>query len=420
MIGVYEMKVSHYLLNQDKYKVDTTYQRPADVWSYNDKQCFIDTLLRGEPIPIFFFNYVTNEDIYYIVDGQQRLNCIFDFNNNKIKLNKEFSESTLDGKTFKDLSSVDREKFLNYDLKTKIMKDYDDERVRMIFSRLQRGKPLYMGEKLNAKPGKIVEVMRSIANHHFITYSIGINKQRYKTYEDVARIIFYEKYGSKDCSTNPINEMFDKFKNDIYIDSKIHKKVLSVLNYLLKCFPIEPGNYQYLSKHAWIQTVYSVISDLRDTHAINGREAEIRNFVEMYHSRVYDEDWRTSDIKIQRFYDNARGGWAERLNENRKNTLKEFLILELKIKELDYSRQISEEEKITLYNRANGRCEKCSFKFKDYKEPEYHHVELYSNGGQSTLNNLLVLCTACHDDIHRNKPVDTHGFTDEDSDEIDE
>ena len=82
------------------------------------------------------------------------------------------------------------------------MKDYDDERIRMIFSRLQIGKALRLGEILNAKPGKIVDVMREIAKHDFITKSLGVNKQRYQTYEDVARIMFYEKYGSKECSTN--------------------------------------------------------------------------------------------------------------------------------------------------------------------------------------------------------------------------
>ena len=62
------MKVGEFLLNKDKYKVDKTYQRPDDCWSAKDKKCFIDTILRGEPIPLFFLNYITNEDVYYIVN----------------------------------------------------------------------------------------------------------------------------------------------------------------------------------------------------------------------------------------------------------------------------------------------------------------------------------------------------------------
>ena len=73
-------------------------------------------------------------------------------------------------KTYQRPANV--EKFLEYNLQFHIMKDYDDERVRMIFSRLQRGKPLNLGERLNAKPGKIVETMRNLASHNFISKSI--------------------------------------------------------------------------------------------------------------------------------------------------------------------------------------------------------------------------------------------------------
>lgn len=397
------MKISEFILNEDKYKIDDTYQRPNNVWSYKDKQCLIDTIMRGEPVPVFFLNYITKEDVYYIVDGQQRLNCIKEFCNNKFSLSKEFSENNLDGKKFEDLSIKEREIFQNYNLNFKIMKDYDDERIRMIFSRLQRGKPLGIGEKLNAKPGKIVNTMRELAKHEFITKSIGVNKQRYHTYEDVSRMIFYEKYGTKDCGTNALNEMFDKYKDDITIESKTYKKIQNVLNYLVKCFPAEPGNYQFLSKHTWVVTVYAVISDLRDTYAINGREADINKFIEGFHSKVYCEDWRMSDIKLQRFYDNVRGGWAERLNENRKNTMKEYMINELQLKKLDENRQISEEDKITAYGIVDGYCEKCGKKFKDYKEAQYHHIELYSNGGLTQLDNIMVLCKKCHDNIHSDK-----------------
>lgn len=411
------MKISDYLLNRDKYVADETYQRPANVWSRKDEQCFIDTIMRSEPIPIFFLNYKTAEDIHYIVDGQQRMTCIKDFADNKFPLSKEFSDESLDGKKFKDLSTSERAKFQNYNLSCKIMTDYDDERVRMIFSRLQRGKPLGLGEKLNAKPGQIVDVMRDLSKHDFISKSIGINKQRYHTYEDVARMIFYETFGAKDSGTNALYDLFDRYKNDITIGSRTYNKIQNVLNYLLKCFPAEPGDYQYLSKHAWVLTVYCAISDLRDTYALNGREADIAKWIKNFHTRVYSEDWRQSDIKLQRFYDNIRGGWSEKLNEFRKNTLKEYMIRELSLIELDDDRQISDDEKITVYGRVGGCCQKCGKEFKDYKEAEYHHIDMHSLGGPSQIDNIMVLCTKCHDDIHRKEAVDVQMTEADDIDE---
>ena len=42
--------------NRHKYKVDATYQRPEGAWSTQDNACLIDSILRGEPIPLFFLN----------------------------------------------------------------------------------------------------------------------------------------------------------------------------------------------------------------------------------------------------------------------------------------------------------------------------------------------------------------------------
>lgn len=39
-------KIRDYLVNYDLYKVDYDYQRPADAWSREDKQCLIDTILK--------------------------------------------------------------------------------------------------------------------------------------------------------------------------------------------------------------------------------------------------------------------------------------------------------------------------------------------------------------------------------------
>ncbi|HFQ9141947.1 TPA: HNH endonuclease [Enterobacter cancerogenus] len=32
-----------------------------------------------------------------------------------------------------------------------------------------------------------------------------------------------------------------------------------------------------------------------------------------------------------------------------------------------------------------------------------HHIEHHADGGENTLDNLITLCNACHDDVHRRK-----------------
>ena len=398
------MKIQDFINRKNKYKIDYTYQRPNKVWSTQDNQCLIDTILRGEPLPLFFLNQVVenNEIYYYIVDGQQRLNCIRDFYDNKIKLNAKFSGESMDGKTFNGencLSEEQQDKFLSYDLNFHIMENYDDERVRLIFSRLQRGKQLNLGERLNAMPGQIVPTMRELAKCDFMTNSINIKDKRYDTYPDVARMMYFEVYGAKDSSSEALYKFFEDYKST-NTNSKLAKIVKDNLTYLKRCFPT--GKYPFLSKHSWIVAIYSMISDLRKFYSMTNQEENVRKFIVTFANNVYDEDMRRSNIMYNRFYDNVRGGWSEKNQLLRKQYLIKEFIDRYDIVELDEKRQITDEEKARLFEK-HPYCERCNKKFDFYNEPEYHHIVRYIDGGASEESNIKILCKECHDIVHGKK-----------------
>ena len=48
--------IKDYINNSSDYLVDKRYQREVNVWSLDDEQCLIDTILREEPMPLFCFN----------------------------------------------------------------------------------------------------------------------------------------------------------------------------------------------------------------------------------------------------------------------------------------------------------------------------------------------------------------------------
>lgn len=395
------MKIQEYINGKNKYNIDSTYQRPNNVWSMADKQCLIDTILRGEPMPLFFLNYISSEEAYYIVDGQQRLNCIRDFYDNKIKLSSKFSDKELEGCTFNGANALPekyKNLFLRYQLQCHIMENYDDEKVRLIFSRLQRGKPLNLGEKLNAMPGKIVNVMRSLAEHKFFTTSIGVVKQRYGIYPDVARIMYYSVYGVKDAGTEQIVQFFDTYK-DLDFDSREYKKIVKCLNYLANCFPDE--NYYYLSKHAWVLAVYMFVDRLMLEYSVINEEQDIQSFIKAFHIKIYNEDLRRSNPDYQNFYDNIRSGWSEKNMLLRKNTLIKYFLKEHPLSEMDSKRQITDSEKLAVFSKCQV-CNNCGKEFKDYKEPEYHHVTRHVDGGKTQVDNIIPLCSKCHKDLHAN------------------
>jgi hypothetical protein len=297
------LKIQDLINHRNRYKVDYNYQRPDDAWSMDDKQCLIDTILKDEPIPLFFFNVIAEEGYSYIVDGQQRINSILNFYDNKIKLNKKYSGVDYHGKTFNGnfaLNEEEMNQFLNYKLQTHVLEDYNDERVRLIFSRLQRGKPLQLGERLNAKPGKIVECMRQLAKHDFLKLSVGVSKNRYGVYPDAARILFYEVYGAKQMGSKEIYNFFD-LRKDLDTNSKDFKSIQGTLNVLLRCFPKEPGDYKYLEKHAWVLAVYSMVRELNLRYSLLNQEENIRSFVKEFHYKVYDQFIRDSILHTSGF-----------------------------------------------------------------------------------------------------------------------
>ena len=139
--------------------------------------------------------------------------------------------------------------------------------------------------------------------------------------------------------------------------------------------------------------------ELSLSYSLTGKEKIIRKFIESFHNKVYSEDRRRSNPLYQRFYDNVRGGWSEKIIALRRQILIKEFIEKNQLEELDEKRQISDEEKIASFEK-NDRCERCGCFFKDYKEAEYHHKTRYVDGGKSELSNIMVLCKKCHNIIH--------------------
>jgi hypothetical protein len=246
--------------------------------------------------------------------------------------------------------------------------------------------------------------MRSIAHHAFLDKSINVAKNRYGVYPDAARILFYEKYKARQCGTNEIYAFFDDNKT-LDDNSSEYKMAIKVLNYLEKCFPTKNGPYSCFEKHAWVLAVYTMIRELHVGYSLVGHENNIHTFIQDFHGKVYNEDFRRSKTDYQRFYDNIRGGWSEKIIALRRDILIKEYLNKYKVLELDDNRQISDEDKIAIFSNISN-CEMCHREFKNFREPEYHHKELYSQGGKTNKDNIMVLCSDCHDLIHGRRKIE--------------
>src|SRR4051794_16794821 len=79
------------LYRGDRFRVNRRYQRKL-VWSVEEKQRLIDSLLRDLPVPLFLVAELATgtEQAYELIDGMQRLNAIFAFIENEYAVADEY------------------------------------------------------------------------------------------------------------------------------------------------------------------------------------------------------------------------------------------------------------------------------------------------------------------------------------------
>jgi hypothetical protein len=87
-----------------KINLSPAFQRRKDLWNEQQQSQLIESLLIKFPLPVFYFDG-TDDDMWLVIDGLQRLCAIYNFVISKtLKLNGlEFLNNKLEGKGFDDL-----------------------------------------------------------------------------------------------------------------------------------------------------------------------------------------------------------------------------------------------------------------------------------------------------------------------------
>ena len=117
---------------------------------------------------------------------------------------------------------------------------------------------------------------------------------------------------------------------------------------------------------------------------------------------------------------NNKTEWARRVRELRtefgwpiitRNTGRPELevgvyVLEADRQSPEHDRKIPDTVKGKVLQRDGYQCTQCNWNHdkwnkSDPRHLELHHVKPHAQGGDNSAENLITLCTVCHDDIHR-------------------
>lgn len=130
------------LRKNNQINLSPPYQRRS-VWTPKDKRFFLDTIFRNYPSPAIFLHKHYTPDgavTYDVVDGKQRLETIFAFASNNLRMPTDFGDERLNGKRWSDIVSFHDLKlqFWNYQLSVELIGLPETATVNNVFDRLNR------------------------------------------------------------------------------------------------------------------------------------------------------------------------------------------------------------------------------------------------------------------------------------------
>ena len=128
------------LKSREELVIQPKFQRRA-FWPPDARSYLIDTIVRALPMPkIYLRRHVENKDhpaTYEVVDGQQRLQSVFDFLDNKYELKQKHNQN-FPNTYYDEMPEPVRREFLGYKIAVEIMENATDSEVWGMFERLNR------------------------------------------------------------------------------------------------------------------------------------------------------------------------------------------------------------------------------------------------------------------------------------------
>jgi len=433
---------------KDEFVTRPPYQRKS-VWSRKKQQDLLDSMFRRYYIPRIVIREVRlSEDrtINEVIDGQQRITTAQDFLADDLALPKSLADihPNLPGKIYSQLPAdvrrfVDRELVFTAD----VVKNIDDPRnsehqsiATEIFWRLQQGESLTFMEIAHSR-------LSSLSRNFLVKYAddqtfdfdgykpIDDNPNKHRFFEVITKnndrmqhlallarlLILEENWGTNggpcDVRDQQIMEFVDKYQkkdgigNYSYEDLSQAKHVLSLLNKFYKVFKDDPmidenGGMREFTIEYFIISVYLLLRHI-DTHYVFDKKEEklFREFVISFHNR-WKSERDEADTDILYFSESRQMSSNEIAKRDRiiRQAFFEFTLDKRhNMLTKDERRAFSEAERIKIYRRDNGLCQKCLEEGKPevearvlWSEYDADHVLPHSKGGETIVENAQVLC----------------------------
>lgn len=396
---------------RDRYQkgrldVQPEYQR-SKAWPDRLKLELVDTVLNGWPMGLIMLNLDqkpdsdgTPVDYYDVVDGQQRLRCLFEYMDGKEEWTTHKGKKNSEFLQYMSLSEASQERFKEYRVSVALMKDYETDEILDVFSRLQNGRPLRIGEKLRALRTPHKPYLRDVTNHGlFELEGASIHKTR-DAHWNLSAVFYKGFYNDNLLERHEYERLESFFKDDKTFGEKRAsrtvadcKRFMNLLRRIIReALKQDAAFVEKVRSPRLMKWTFASVAMLDRDFALRGKEHLLAEGLRSYHCAREIEDspeWRA-------YLSTGRTGRIDTDEvrvclEHLKNNIIQAATLEPK----DPQRFFSSEQRNKIYEMSLGYCATCDIRL---SKTNFHadHVVRHSEGGQTTLENGQALCTACN------------------------
>jgi hypothetical protein len=208
------------------------------VWSREDKNNFIDTILRGYPFPEIYLadgdvNLDTGEGTQLLVDGLQRVNTIYQY----FSGDKELKLTTVPN--YNDLEKEEKQNFLQYDVAVRDLGTVSKEEIIEVFKRLNATKYSLLDIEISnaVYAGELKKFAESLAENKFFEQHSVFNAADYKRMGDLRYSLTIVAtllcgYFNRD---EAFQELLDRYNDDFPLKAETAGRLQIVMDFMEEC-----------------------------------------------------------------------------------------------------------------------------------------------------------------------------------------
>ncbi|PFJ86283.1 DUF262 domain-containing protein [Bacillus cereus] len=284
------------------------------VWNNKHKEGFIETILLGFPFPEVYFtdgkiNLVTQKSQTLVVDGQQRLNTIYQYITNSDELVLK------NVKRFNELSDEEKTIFFDYNVVVRDLGRLDIKDIKEIFNRINSVQYALNAVEINNAlyEGEFISTAKEILETNLFKDLdvFGDNEaSRMKDLEYVTLIMTTIEVEGYFTSDNEVEDYIKRYDNEYPNKDKVKKEVVGVLS-LIKSLHLPPDSMWFRRSSLFTLIVelafyYRRFNELPEMHALK------ELLISLEHLIVENKNQNKSQNSYAKFYNYIYQGTASR------------------------------------------------------------------------------------------------------------